>query len=117
MLANLNGEPGGDRLTEYLDDAAISVISYVEIMTKLMDSGAPFEAAEQSLGAFGLRTIDVSLEIARRAVQLRHATRPRGLSLGDRICLATAVLRRVPAVTADRAWADLDVGVAIELIR
>jgi PIN domain nuclease of toxin-antitoxin system len=40
-----------------------------------------------------------------------------GLSLGDRACLALARMRRLPAVTADRAWARLDLGIAIELVR
>jgi PIN domain nuclease of toxin-antitoxin system len=39
------------------------------------------------------------------------------LSLGDAACLATARLLGVPAITADRAWAALPLGVEIRLIR
>jgi ribonuclease VapC len=42
---------------------------------------------------------------------------PYGLSLGDRACLALALTRGEPAVTADRQWAQLDLGIRIELIR
>jgi ribonuclease VapC len=44
-------------------------------------------------------------------------TAPWGLSLGDRACLALARLRNLPAVTADRAWANLDLDIAIEVLR
>jgi ribonuclease VapC len=40
-----------------------------------------------------------------------------GLSLADRACLALALRLGVAAHTADRAWADIDVGATIVLIR
>jgi PIN domain nuclease of toxin-antitoxin system len=51
------------------------------------------------------------------AAALAPAVRPRVLSLGDRACLALAVSRAVRALTADRAWIDLDVGVEVRLVR
>jgi ribonuclease VapC len=42
---------------------------------------------------------------------------PFGLSLGDRACLALARQVAGTAVTADRAWEKLDLGVEIQLIR
>jgi PIN domain nuclease of toxin-antitoxin system len=51
------------------------------------------------------------------AGQLRELTRRRGLSLGDRACLALAIRENAIAVTADRDWGDLDIGCKIELIR
>jgi len=39
------------------------------------------------------------------------------LSLGDRACLALGERLGLPVVTADRAWADLDLDVAVSLIR
>ena len=44
-------------------------------------------------------------------------TRATGLSLGDRACLALAQRLRVPAVTADREWANVNVGITIQLVR
>lgn len=54
---------------------------------------------------------------ARAAALLRSATKRLGLSLGDRACLALAIVLKKPAVTADRAWSKLDVGAEIVLIR
>lgn len=117
ILANLNRERGGERLSEFLDDGAISLATYVEVVTKLMDGGVPFTAAEGALLALELPTIELTLPVARRAAELRDATRVSGLSLGDRICLATAESLAAVAVTADQAWARLDIGIEIELIR
>jgi ribonuclease VapC len=39
------------------------------------------------------------------------------LSLADRACLALAQHEGLPAVTADRKWAQVDIGVDIRLIR
>ena len=49
--------------------------------------------------------------------RLRPTTKPQGLSLADRACLALASRLGVPALTADRTWADADVEVDIQLIR
>ena len=52
-----------------------------------------------------------------RAADLWQPTRGAGLSLGDRACLALARRLDVTAVTADRAWLGLDVGVDVNAIR
>lgn len=47
----------------------------------------------------------------------RATTREAGLSLGDRCCLALTQQLDATAVTTDRAWARLDVRIAIEVVR
>ena len=44
-------------------------------------------------------------------------TKSAGLSLGDRGCLALAMSRDLMAVTADRAWLELEVDIEIVAIR
>jgi PIN domain nuclease of toxin-antitoxin system len=48
---------------------------------------------------------------------LAFLLRERGHRLGDRACLALARERRIPALTADRAWRRLDLEIEIETIR
>lgn len=62
--------------------------------------------------ADGARTADAA-EIAR----LRPLTKAAGLSLGDRACVALALRLRQPALTADRAWDGLALGVELRQIR
>jgi PIN domain nuclease of toxin-antitoxin system len=48
---------------------------------------------------------------------MRQVSRRAGLSFGDRACLALALIHGLPVLTADRAWAKVDVGVEVRLIR
>ncbi len=50
---------------------------------------------------------------------IRSITQKKGLSLGDRDCLATAKLHNRIALTADRVWLDFreEIGVEIKVIR
>lgn len=62
---------------------------------------------------------DLSWELAEDAGTMIVATRPYGLSHGDRACLALARKLAVPAITADKAWAKVanEIGVEVEVIR
>jgi PIN domain nuclease of toxin-antitoxin system len=40
-----------------------------------------------------------------------------GLSLGDRACLALASALGLPAITADRRWPSLALGVEVRVLR
>ena len=52
------------------------------------------------------------------AASLKNQTKHKGLSLGDRACLATAIQLGLPVYTADKIWAELDLpNVKIKLIR
>lgn len=44
-------------------------------------------------------------------------TRSRGLSLGDRACLALGLRLKLPVITADRSWVGLRLGVTVREIR
>ena len=60
---------------------------------------------------------DFSGDDAVLAGRLAKAASKGILSLGDRACLATAIRLGATAVTADRAWATLDLSCPVELIR
>jgi ribonuclease VapC len=117
LLALLGNEPGTESVKEALGSAVMSAVNMVEVLTKLGDRGVT--EAEQ-------RIIRMSLDIevrsfdekaAWRASSLRSATRSRGLSIGDRACLALALEEGLPALTADRAWSGLEVGVQVRTLR
>lgn len=118
VIALMNREPGADRVRNLirLGSAGISTVNASEIATKLISRGVPASAAEAQCRSMGLEFIPVDPEIAFSAASLLPMTQPLGLSLGDRICLATAAKSGAPAVTADKAWAMIP-GVTVEVIR
>lgn len=69
------------------------------------------------MALMNMEIIPFDEEQAHDAADLRDATRRRGLSLGDRACLQLAARRGLPALTADRAWTEIDMDVELCLIR
>ncbi len=117
LLAVLREEPGAAAVEAVLDGAAISAVNLSEVQAKLVERGAPAESAWRWLVDLDLRVVDFDAAQARIAGDLRALTRARGLSLGDRACLALAQALGVPALSADRSWAGLEVGIEIRLVR
>lgn len=117
LLALLGDEPGGGRVTACLPEALMSAVNLAEVAGVLIRSGVPPVEARGLLDDLALTVIPFDEDHAHRAAALRPATRAAGLSLGDRACLALAQSRNLPALTADRAWGKLKIGIRIEVIR
>jgi len=118
LLAILNREPGADRLTpELLSAAATSTVNLAEVQGKLVDRGlSPDDAWEATLSPIR-EAVAFTSEHARLAGDLVAQTRPLGLSLGDRACLALGLALKAPVYTADKSWRRLKVSVRIHIIR
>lgn len=117
LLAVAFDEPGAEAAAVALPGATISAVNASEVVAKFVEQGASREEAAESLDDFELRVAPFDRALAVSAGLLRPATRRAGLSLGDRACLALALLRDWPVITADRAWAELDIGVKVQVIR
>lgn len=117
VLAVLRDEPGAEQVRDRLTQAVISAVNYAEVVSKLVDQGAAGDLAIRAAGELGLFVTPLDEPTATRAGALRETTRSHGLSLGDRACLALAERSGLPVLTADRAWADLDLGIEVVLIR
>jgi ribonuclease VapC len=123
LLAYLREEPGAEHVEDALiPGAMINSVNYAEVLTRLAEVGDEPVAADRRLrdrGLIGGILTVVSLNEFDSLIiaQLRALTRAHGLSLGDRACLATGLRFDMPVLTADRAWAAVDIGVPIRLIR
>ena len=117
LMAVLREEPGAAAVEAVLDHAAISAVNLSEVQAKLVERGMAAELAWSSLVDLDLAVIDFDAAQAKVAGDLRSLTRAQGLSLGDRACLALAQALGLPAMTADRAWAGLKVGIEIRTVR
>jgi PIN domain nuclease of toxin-antitoxin system len=117
LLAFVTGERGGEAVADAIGDAVISTVNLAEAVTKLVDRGAPLDRARQVLAIADYEIVDFDRRQAEETGALIGKTRHRGLSLGDRACLALAQREGVPALTADRRWVEVDVGVEVRLFR
>ena len=117
VLTVINGEAGAERVEDVLMGGSISAANFSEVLSKLVDKGRDDGDAVAMLDALPLTVLPLDAAQARRAGLLRRQTRKLGLSLGDRACLALAVELGLPVVTADRAWAELDLGIEVAVVR
>ncbi len=117
LLALLRREPGGELVEPLVSKALISSVNWSEVVQKALDQQADIGGLREDLEALGLEIVPFNAPMAERAAAFRASTRHLGLSLGDRACLALAAELDLTAVTADRLWSDLSVGIAIQTIR
>ena len=117
ILAALGNEPGADLVFEHISHAAVSTVNLAEVQSKLIERGfSPDEAWESAL-SFAREVFVFDAQQASTAGRLVPFTRPFGLSLGDRACLALAITLKAPAYTTDRIWANLHLDVDVRLLR
>jgi len=117
VLAIYFDEPGAEAVAAIVADSLLSSVNYTEVVSSALDRGGSFDHVLRSLARMAFVVVDYDLTLARRAGQLRPATRASGLSLGDRACLALAERERLPAYTTDRSWAKLDLEIEVRVIR
>lgn len=118
LLALLNREPGADKLTpQLLSTAASSTVNLAEVQAKLVARGVDPDDAWQATLAPIREAVDFTSNHARLAGTLVTQTRPLGLSLGDRACLALALSLKAPVYTTDKSWKNLKLGIRIHVIR
>ena len=118
-FAMLNDEPGAEQVRQVLSVSVMASVNFGEVVSIFARAGIDMSAIETSLRILDMEIVPVDRQLAFDAGLLLPLCQKAGLSLGDRICLALARQRGVPAMTADRAWLRVaaDVGVAVELIR
>ena len=119
LMAVVNDEPGAERVEEALDAGAImSTVNLSEVVAKLADAGLPEQAVLDVISPVGLQFAVFDAEDAVTAGLLRLPTRSAGLSFGDRACIALASRMAAAVLTADRAWAAIELdGVEVQFIR
>lgn len=106
ILAFLQGELGEDVVRQALQGGAcvVSAANQAEIIAKCLDRGGDADTIALILTELAYSVTDISAEDGAQAGWMRRDTRNMGLSLGDRLCLATAQRLKARVLTADRAW-------------
>lgn len=117
VLAIVKSESGTDSAGGYITRAAMSSVSLAEIVTKCIEWALDPDDALAFVRGAGINVHDFTGDDAMLAGRLATTASKGVLSLGDRACIATAIRLGATAVTADRAWATLDLPCPVELIR
>jgi len=116
ILAAMLSEQGGDAVGPMLATSIVSAVNVAEVLSKLSENGMLDDETVSDFRQLGLEIVDYDIEQAVKVAELRSLTKHLGLSLGDRSCLALAILRDATAITADRSWTTLTM-CRIECIR
>lgn len=109
LLAVMFDEPGAEAVLSLLAQPGgeTSAVNWSEVAAKLAERGLKESRISAELAAFALDVVPFDESQAITAAALRPITRPLGLSLGDRCCLALGRIRKARIVTADAAWKQL----------
>jgi PIN domain nuclease of toxin-antitoxin system len=119
LLAFLLAERGKERVAEALMEGAVmTTVNFAEVVTKYVLRGAK-ERAATLLERIPLTLVAVDEDLALRSALMADLTRPAGLSMGDRICLALGQRTGQTVLTADRSWLDIAaaIGAVVEAVR
>lgn len=118
ILALVFEEPGREKVADLLNQPTVlSAVNLAEVHTKLVERGTGPEQAWSAVIGLGIEMSPFTEGQARITGELIASTRPYGLSLGDRACLALAIERKAKVYTTDRNWKSLGLGIEVEVIR
>lgn len=119
ILAALYGEPGHARVLEALrEGAAMSAVNAAEVAAHLRSNDWTRGQVSDVFDDLGIEVVPFDRATALLSGAYEPRTSRLGLGPGDRACLATARLLRLPVLTADPAWAELKLqGVEVAVVR
>jgi PIN domain nuclease of toxin-antitoxin system len=120
IFALLYREPGADKVMDAIQsgiEILVSSVNLCEVATKLASQSHDSAQLSIALAPFLKYVVDFDTRQAIHAGELSRVTRPFGLSLGDRACLALAASRDATAWTTDAVWKKLQIGVPVHLLR
>ena len=115
LLAVLFREVGFEAVP--LEGSAVSAVNWSEVVQVAARRNADVVGIGDAIAAEGTVVVPFTAAHAESAAALWPGTRAAGLSLADRACLALARRYGVPALTADRAWGDVEAGVEVVVVR
>lgn len=117
LLALINNEPGSDRVQKCLSGSIMSAVNASEVVAVLTRIAIPKEKIKTIITSLVHTIVPFEEEQAFLTGYLYAKTQSKGLSFGDRACLSLGKLKKMPVLTSDRKWSEINCGVQVEVIR
>lgn len=117
VICLVRREPGWERVAAFGTAGELSAVNLAEVAYRLTRHGFPLDEVDAVVRPQVGRVVPFDADLALLTASVHRSTRHLGLSLADCACLSLGVARRATVVTADRKWAELDLGVTISQIR
>ena len=108
VIAYLNFETGADEVRQRLARIRITMVNVAEIVAVVSRHQVTRAWIEERIFRVFSDLLPFDREHAYLCGALEPATRPKGLSLGDRACLAAGILHSWPVLTAESRWTEID---------
>jgi PIN domain nuclease of toxin-antitoxin system len=118
FLALAQEEKGTEVIKPLLKFTVMSTVNVAESLTVLQRSNIEPNDAMSLINDIISSIIPFDLDQAAEVAKLNQLVKHKGLSLGDRACIAIGISLQAPIYTADKVWAELSIDKAdIKLIR
>ena len=117
ILALLRNEPGSEAVAAVIAGGLVSTVNLSEVVAKLVERGTSAADAVDIVDGLPFETVDFDSNLALATGLMWTRGKKQGLSLGDRACLTLAEHHRLPVITADRNWRNLDVAIEVRILR
>ena len=117
ILALINNEAGAQQVEPLISKSIVSAVNFSETLAILERHGIKTKEGSHLLRAMIKEIIPFTAEHAFISSEIYLSCQAKGLSLGDRACLALGISSNKPVITADRVWQELSLNINIRCIR
>ena len=118
LLTLIQNEKEADVVKPLLKRAVMSTINVTEVLAALQRVEIQPKDAIVSINDVIQELIPFDVEQAQCVAELQLYVRHKGLSLGDRACIALGQKLQAPIYTADKIWGELQLdNITINIIR
>ena len=109
LIALIKNEKGAEIVEPLLGKIVMSAINISEVAGILIDIGMSHEECKNTIEPFVNLIVPLGTEQAYNIAFLKKLTKNKGLSIGDRACIALGLEMGLPIYTADKIWDYLNI--------
>jgi len=118
LIALFAKENGYLKIKQHMKNGIISSVNIAEVYKFCIETQKLTEDEAKALVTLSdIKIVDFCSAQALISANIITRTKPYGLSLGDRSCIALAMLKNYPILTCDTIWQKLDLDVQFIMAR